>query len=171
MGGHRTFDIYLQKQICMKIKIKNLRRHVLLLSRHVDNVDNIEVSNRQFWVKLPGAWCLQPRCANFMIILRHFPLLVIMSRYNGWRWDSTCRYCIYPVLLYYISTTILFYNEVQSARSRRLFVHVRTRDQGFNSRCRKLSSMFTLYRGGPRTTTWPGSGWAGQGTGHSYYLL
>ena len=83
MGGHRTFDIYLQKQICMKIKIKNLRRHVLLLSRHVDNVDNIEVSNRQFWVKLPGAWCLQPRCANFMIILRHFPLLVIMSRYNG----------------------------------------------------------------------------------------
>ena len=62
---------------------KNLRRHVLLLSRHVDNVDNIEVSNRQFWVQLPGTWCLQSRCANFMIILRHFPLLVIMSRYKG----------------------------------------------------------------------------------------
>ena len=101
------------------------------------------------------------------MIFQIYPVLLVYDTYLYYIYNLHHH----PILVRQIPAPLRKNNEVQSARSRRLFVHVRTRDQGFNSRCRKLSSMFTLYRGGPRTTTWPGSGWAGQGTGHSYYLL
>ena len=92
------------------------------------------------------------------MIFQIYPVLLVYDTYLYYIYNLHHH----PILVRQIPAPLRKNNEVQSARSRRLFVHVRTRDQGFNSRCRKLSSMFTLYRGGPRTTTWPGSGWAGQ---------
>ena len=73
------------------------------------------------------------------MIFQIYPVLLVYDTYLYYIYNLHHH----PILVRQIPAPLRKNNEVQSARSRRLFVHVRTRDQGFNSRCRILSSMFT----------------------------
>ena len=93
------------------------------------------------------------------MIFQIYPVLLVYDTYLYYIYNLHHH----PILVRQIPAPLRKNNEVQSARSRRLFVHVRTGSWALIAGVEYY--LACLHQAGPRTTTQPGSGWAGQGTG------